>query len=42
MRQILIQKPINIGKIDRMIYHSTINVRSDKGYSDLKVVYYAF
>lgn len=42
MRQILIQKPINIGKIDRMIYYSTINVRPDKGYSDLKVVYYAF
>lgn len=42
MRQILIQKPINIGKIVRMIYYSTINVRSDKGYSDLKVVYYAF
>lgn len=29
-----------IGKVDRMIYGSIVNVRFDKGYSDLKVVYY--
>lgn len=42
MHQILIQNPFNIGKVDRMIYDSTINVAPNKGYSNIEVVYYKF